>query len=282
MNGTGAPAPSPALLGKFREILATLPTPDGKRSTFVLDDPNLALKLYAPRGSDPQTPHTRDEVYIVAEGTGEFVREEERITFAPRDVFFAAAGLKHRFENFSDDFATWVLFYGTPILETERLRLRMFIADDFEAYARIHADAEAMRYLGEGKTLSRIDAFRHMAMLAGHWQLRGYGIWAVVEKETNEFIGRVGFHFPEGWPDFELGWTIARDRWGRGYATEAASRALRYAFEELGRKHVISLIHPDNARSIAVAKKLGETFEGETQVMGMRLLVYGVGGGGTF
>src|SRR5947207_1623472 len=121
------------------EAEARLPESQRERSIALFQHGTLTVKLYAPRGSDPQTPHTRDEVYIVAEGTGEFVREEERITFAPGDVLFAAAGVKHRFENFSDDFATWVLFYGTPILETDRLRLRMFIADDFEAYARIHA-----------------------------------------------------------------------------------------------------------------------------------------------
>ena len=120
MNGTGAPVPSPALLGKFREILATLPTPDGKQSTFILDDPNLVLKLYAPRGSDPQTPHSLDEVYVVAQGSGEFVCSGARQTFAQNDVLFAAAGVEHRFENFSDDFTVWVFFYGPEGGETDR------------------------------------------------------------------------------------------------------------------------------------------------------------------
>jgi RimJ/RimL family protein N-acetyltransferase len=107
--------------------------------------------------------------------------------------------------------------------------------------------------------------------------MRGYGYWGVVENETNELVGRVGFHNPEGWPGFELGWTIARDRWRRGYATEAARRALRYAFEELGQQHVISLIHPDNVASIAVAKKIGETLEGETTLFGTKpALIYGI------
>jgi len=243
---------------------------------FIVDDRSLALKLYAPRGTDPQTPHTRDEIYIIATGTGEFVRENERITFAPGDVLFAAAGIPHRFENFSDDFATWVMFYGPPVLHTERLTLRMLTGDDFEAYERIQNDDETMRYLN-GKAMTREEAYRHLSYLVGQWQLRGYGYWGVIENETNELVGRVGFHNPDGWPGFELGWTMRRDRWGRGYATEAAQRALRYAFEELGQKHVISLIHPDNVASIAVAKKIGETLEGETVIMGdKRVLIYGI------
>jgi RimJ/RimL family protein N-acetyltransferase len=259
----------------FADAIAKLPTPDGRRSTFIVDDPNLTLKLYAPRGTDPQTPHTRDEIYIVEQGSGEFVRGDERVSFTKGDVLFVAANVPHRFENFSEDFAAWVVFYGPPLLETERLRMRMVAEDDFEAYARIHGDDETQRYL-TGQGMTRAEAFRHMALLAGHWRLRGYGMWAVVEKETNEFVGRVGFHNPEEWPGFELGWTIARDRWGRGYATEAARRALQYAFEDLGKTHVISLIHPENERSIAVAKKLGETYEGETVANGKKVVVYGI------
>ena len=262
----------------FAEAVAKLPLPDGRRSMFIVDDPNLALKLYAPRGTDPQTPHTRDEIYIIASGTGDFVIAAEgggATSFAPGDVLFAAAGVPHRFENFSDDFSTWVMFYGPPVLHTERLTLRVMNGGDFEAYARIHGDDELQRYL-HGKGMTRDEAYRSMSMLVGQWSLRGYGFWGVVETETKELVGRVGFHNPEGWPGFELGWTIARDRWGRGYATEAARRALRYAYEDLGQKHVISIIHPENERSIAVAKKIGEAFERETELMGKRVLIYGI------
>jgi len=259
----------------FAEALAKLPLPDGRRSTFVVDDPSLALKLYAPRGTDPQTPHTRDEIYIIASGAGEFVRGSEHLQFAPGDVLFAAAGAPHRFENFSDDFSTWVMFYGPPVLHTERLTMRVMNGGDFEAYARMHADDETQRFLN-GKGMTRDEAYRSMSMLAGQWSLRGYGFWGVFENETNELVGRVGFHNPDGWPGFELGWTIARDRWGRGYATEAARRALRYAHEDLGQTHVISVIHPENERSIAVAKKIGETFEREMEVMGRPALIYGI------
>jgi RimJ/RimL family protein N-acetyltransferase len=160
-------------------------------------------------------------------------------------------------------------------LETDRLIMRMFREEDFEAYFRLCSDPEVMRFLG-GKTFDRIEAWRNMASALGHWQLRGYGAWAVEEKASGAFAGRIGFINPEGWPGFELGWTLAREFWGRGYATEGARRALAYGFEELGRAHVISLINPDNKASIRVAERLGERVEGTTELFGTELMIYGI------
>jgi RimJ/RimL family protein N-acetyltransferase len=160
-------------------------------------------------------------------------------------------------------------------LETDRLRLRMFRQTDLDAYAEMVGDPEVMRYLG-GKTLSRTEAWRHMAMVLGHWQLRGYGFWAVEERATGAMVGRVGLWYPEGWPDVEVGWTLRRAFWGRGFATEAARASLDLVFDTLGQDHMISLIHPDNAASIRVALRLGEQFEGQTEIMGNPALIYGI------
>ena len=160
-------------------------------------------------------------------------------------------------------------------LETERLLLRQWREDDFEEYARICSDPEVMRFLG-GKPFSRLEAWRHMAFQVGHWQLRGYGHWAVEEKATGRLAGRMGFLNPEGWPGFEAGWTLARGCWGRGYATEGARRMLEHAFTEMNREHVISLIHPENRASIRVAERLGEKVEGQTEVLGIPVLIYGI------
>jgi RimJ/RimL family protein N-acetyltransferase len=162
-----------------------------------------------------------------------------------------------------------------PVLETERLILRMWRNEDFETYAEMCADLEVMRFLG-GKTMTRLEAWRHMGFLIGHWMLRGYGHFAVEEKSSGRFIGRIGFLNPEGWPGFEIGWTLARECWGRGYAIEGARRALEYGFAELDQPHVISLIHPDNRASISVAERLGEKLEGETELMGVRVQIYGI------
>jgi len=94
------------------EAAAMLPTPDGRRSVAVFEHGTLQVKLYAPRGKDAQTPHTRDEAYVVASGTGWFINGDRRHPFAANDVLFAKAGVPHRFEDFSADFTVWVFFYG--------------------------------------------------------------------------------------------------------------------------------------------------------------------------
>lgn len=162
-----------------------------------------------------------------------------------------------------------------PVLETERLILREFREDDFPIYERLSADPSVMRYLG-GKTFNQAEAWRHMAFMVGHWTLRGYGYFALEEKESGQFIGRAGFIYPTGWPGFELGWTVAPTHQRRGFAFEVSQRLLKYAFEDLDKSHVISLIHRDNTPSRRVAEKLGETVEGETEVLGMPVLIYGI------
>lgn len=88
------------------------PNQPGRASALLLEHGSLEVRYYAPRGSDPQTPHTRDELYVVAAGRGWFVRGAERVPFEPGDALFVAAGVEHHFEDFSPDFGTWVMFYG--------------------------------------------------------------------------------------------------------------------------------------------------------------------------
>ena len=151
----------------------------------------------------------------------------------------------------------------------------MLQAEDFDQYAAIHMDPEVTRFTARAQ-LTRIEAWRHMAAFVGHWHLRGFGMWGVFEKESGLLARRVGFHQPEGWPGFELAWTLGRAFWGKGYATEAAKRCLDYAFREMHRDHVISVIDPENIASIRVAERIGETLEGETEANGYRLLKYGI------
>lgn len=92
--------------------LAALPGAGGERFVTLFRHGTLEVELYAPRGHDPQQPHRRDEVYIVAAGHGHFVRGEERVSFGVGDFLFVPAGMTHRFEEFSDDLTVWVLFYG--------------------------------------------------------------------------------------------------------------------------------------------------------------------------
>lgn len=148
-----------------------------------------------------------------------------------------------------------------PTLETDRLVLRPLVDTDLDRFAAMCADAEVMRHLGDGRPMSRAASWRTIALFVGHWELRGYGQWGLVEKASGLLIGRAGLWNPEGWPGLEVGWLLDHARWGQGFATEAAVAALDYAFEKVGAEHVISVIAPANIRSIHVAERIGETFE---------------------
>ena len=102
----------PCFSGSVKAALGLLPAPGGQRFATVFEHGSLAVEIYAPRGHDPQQPHTRDEIYVVVSGSGEYVCGQMRTKFGPADVLFAAAGVEHRFENFTDDLTVWVIFYG--------------------------------------------------------------------------------------------------------------------------------------------------------------------------
>jgi len=104
----------------FSEALRRLPGPQGEHNVALFEHGSLVIKLSQPRGVDLQKPHSRDEIYVVAQGSGDFVCGNTRQPFSPNDVLFAAAGSEHRFENFSDDFAVWVFFYGPEGGEIDR------------------------------------------------------------------------------------------------------------------------------------------------------------------
>ncbi|HWF25539.1 MAG TPA: GNAT family N-acetyltransferase [Solirubrobacteraceae bacterium] len=163
-----------------------------------------------------------------------------------------------------------------PALETERLVLRGLEPGDLDAYAAMYADAEVARHLEHGRPMDRAAAWRSMAIHLGHWQLRGYGQWALVERASGELVGRAGLFEPEGWPGLEVGWVLARPHWGRGFATEAGRAALVYAFEVVGAERVISLIRRENEPSIRVAERLGERYERTIDLLGGPAYVYGL------
>lgn len=159
-----------------------------------------------------------------------------------------------------------------PTLESPRLRLRPWRADDAIAYRALCEDAEVMRFLGG--VLGEDDAWRQMAMLVGHWSLRGFGSWVIEERERGRFVGRMGLHYPGGWPERELAYALGREWWGRGYGTEAGQVVLRYAFSELGWPRVVSYIDAANTHSIQLAQRLGARVDGTVDLRGHRLNVY--------
>jgi RimJ/RimL family protein N-acetyltransferase len=162
-----------------------------------------------------------------------------------------------------------------PRVRTERLLMREWRDSDLDVFARMYADPDVTRYLGDGTTMDREQTWRAMASAAGHWLLRGYGQWVLELQATGEVVGRSGLYNPEGWPGLEVGWAIAPEHQRKGYASEAGAASLRYAFENLGVKHMISLIYQENLPSIGVARKLGGTAERLHHFPSVEVLVFG-------
>jgi ribosomal-protein-alanine N-acetyltransferase len=146
-----------------------------------------------------------------------------------------------------------------PTLTTERLVLRAPCAGDFPAYAAFRVSERARSV---GGPYSRARAFEQFCALIGHWEMRGYGRWVVADRETGAPLGVVGLFYPEDWPEPEIGWSLFEEAEGRGIATEAALASRAYAYDRLGWTRVVSLIDPDNHRSVALARQLGCTPEG--------------------
>jgi mannose-6-phosphate isomerase-like protein (cupin superfamily) len=123
---TNAPNPIPGGTRRIAvaEALARLHTAGGKPFATVFERADLIVEIYAPLGVDLQTPHTRDELYFVVKGKGVFVNGENREPFAPGDLLFAAAGLEHRFEGFTDDLVVWVVFFGSEGGEKQNSEVR--------------------------------------------------------------------------------------------------------------------------------------------------------------
>jgi RimJ/RimL family protein N-acetyltransferase len=164
-------------------------------------------------------------------------------------------------------------------IETNRLILREIDPDrDFENWAAAMADEDTVRYIG-GKTMNRAESWRNMAMVMGHWTIRGFGFFTVELKATGETVGRVGPWYPEGWPSPEVGWTIYPGFQRQGYASEAARASIDYAFDTLGWQNVIHVILEGNEASIAVARKVGSdlirTQQGLPGITEDTILIYG-------
>ncbi|MEM9343257.1 MAG: GNAT family N-acetyltransferase [Pseudomonadota bacterium] len=146
-----------------------------------------------------------------------------------------------------------------PTLETKRLRLRAAEWSDFEAFAAFRASP---RSKGVGGPYTRDQAFDQLAELIGHWHLRGYGRWIVADKATDAPLGVVGPYYPEDWPEPEIAWAVFGETEGKGIAHEAALASRTYAYDTLGWSTAISCIFPDNARSIALAERMGARRDG--------------------
>lgn len=167
--------------------------------------------------------------------------------------------------------------HAAPRLETERLFLRAWRASDVEPFIAMMAEPETARFLNSTQApMDRIDAWRALALILGHWALNGHGLFAVEEKTSGAFIGRVGAWRPEGRAEIELGWALARAYWGKGYAYEAARAAGDWMFTALSPPRLASFIHVDNLASQKLAHRLGLRPGEETYHAGMAHVIWRV------
>jgi RimJ/RimL family protein N-acetyltransferase len=141
-----------------------------------------------------------------------------------------------------------------PVLETARLRLRVPEARDFEAYARMNEDAEAMKFIGG--TLPRAACWRKFLQMPGAWAVQGYAMFTIETRE-GEWLGQLGPWQPEGWPGTEVGWAFKRESWGRGYATEAGRALIDAAHRIPHVETIVARALPDNLASLRVLERLG-------------------------
>jgi RimJ/RimL family protein N-acetyltransferase len=171
-------------------------------------------------------------------------------------------------------------------LRSERLFLRPPHDRDVDALCKLYGNAEVTRYIADGEPWSaqRTEAVLQRRMR--QWREDGFGMF-LAERLDGGFLGEVGLlpWDPASWTpgigaeigpgaEIEIGWTVAREHWGRGYASEAASTVLDWALEELSLPRLISLIQPENSASIRVAEKIGETFERDIVIGGRPVRLY--------
>jgi RimJ/RimL family protein N-acetyltransferase len=157
-----------------------------------------------------------------------------------------------------------------PVIETERLVLRTWRSADIAPNTAMLSDADTARFITPDRkpVTDALVGWRNAAIMAGHWALYGAGMFVVEEKSSGQFAGRVGPWFPPTWPGFEVGWGIAKEFRGKGYAVEAARAAIDWAFATFDLDQVIHSIDPANLASQGVARRLGADKRGQAELFG--------------
>jgi RimJ/RimL family protein N-acetyltransferase len=157
-----------------------------------------------------------------------------------------------------------------PVIETERLILRTWRAADIAPNTAMLADPDTARFITPDRkpVTDELVGWRNAAIMMGHWALHGFGYFVVEEKSSSLFVGRVGPWCPPKWPGFEVGWGIAKEFRGKGYAVEAARASIDWVFQNLVVDRIIHCIVPVNGASQGVARHLGAEIEGQTELNG--------------
>ena len=160
----------------------------------------------------------------------------------------------------------------SPLIETDRLRLRLFQPQDLDELASMFSDPEVMRYVADGKPAGRDVAEKALTSVIDHWRRLGFGRWAAEDKETRQFVGFGGLRSLFGMP--EVVYHFAPAHWGKGLATELARASLRYGFEEHRFEKIVAIAKPENAASIRVMEKVGMHYEMNTSYYDIDVVQY--------
>ena len=160
----------------------------------------------------------------------------------------------------------------SPLIETDRLRLRLFQPQDLDELASMFSDAQVMRYVADGKPAGRDVAQKALTSVIDHWRRHGFGRWAAEDKATRQFVGFGGLRSLFGMP--EVVYHLATAYWGKGLATELGRASLRYGFEEHRFEKIVAIAKPENAASIRVMEKLGMHFEMKTSYYDIDVVQY--------
>lgn len=160
------------------------------------------------------------------------------------------------------------------ILETERLYLRKFTAEDLDWHVKMYADPNVMRFLGRGVTLTQDQTKKSLDWKITFYEKNGFGEGVVLLKETGEPIGHCGFGYLPDRSDIEIAYALTESNWGKGYATEISKAVLEHGFSVLNMKRIVAMVYPQNSPSIHVIEKMGMNYEKEVEFWGIRLLLY--------
>ena len=163
-----------------------------------------------------------------------------------------------------------------PIIETERLLLRMFRAEDLDAVYHLFSDADVQKYLSVDNKRTREQLKITLKNLVSRWDERGFGLWCVTEKETDDIIGYCGFQYFDNLPDVEMVFAFLKKTWGNGFATEAAKACLRFWFEELTLAEIVAAASPENIASLRVLEKIGMRYLEKSARYRMELTSYSI------
>ena len=160
----------------------------------------------------------------------------------------------------------------SPVIETQRLVLRMFRWDDLDDLSALFADPDVMRYVADGKPAGREIAEKAITSIFEHWRKYGFGRWAVADKQSGEFVGYGGLRSLYDQP--EVVYHFAKAHWGKGFATELARASLKFGFAERGFARIVAIAKPPNAASIHVMEKIGMRFEKLTSYYDIEVVQY--------